>query len=97
MKKRRADESWRRARTVVPAISALRRRADEVRRGGLDKHAAELARLGSTERQLVETVARELIGELLHYSTAQLRQTAIGDSSADSAIFATRQPPIVDE
>ena len=38
-------------------------------------------RLGSTERHLVETVASELVGKLLHYSTAQLRQTAIGDSS----------------
>jgi glutamyl-tRNA reductase len=74
-------ESWRCARTVVPAIRALRHLADEVRREVVDRHAAELASLGSTERQLVETVASELVGKLLHHSTVQLRQTATGNSA----------------
>lgn len=67
-------EAWRRARAAAPAITALRDGAERTRRSVLARHATELARLGAVERELVETITRQLVGKLVHAPTLELRR-----------------------
>jgi glutamyl-tRNA reductase len=69
-------EAWRRARAAAPAIIALRDGAEQTRRTVLARHAAELARFGAVERELVETITRQLVGKLIHTPTLELRRHA---------------------
>jgi glutamyl-tRNA reductase len=74
-------EAWRRGRAAAPAIIALRDGAEQTRRTVLARHAAELARLGSVERELVETITRQLVGKLVHTPTLELRRHAAQQSA----------------
>jgi glutamyl-tRNA reductase len=71
-------EGWRSARAAAPAIAALHAGAEETRRSVLGRHAAELSSLGWAERQLVETITRQLVGKLIHPSTLELRRGTAG-------------------
>jgi glutamyl-tRNA reductase len=69
-------EAWRRGRAAAPAITALRAGAERTRRTVLARHATELSRLGLPERELVETITRQLVGKLIHTPTLELRRHA---------------------
>jgi glutamyl-tRNA reductase len=73
---------WRASLEVVPAISSLRARADEIR-------AAELAKLGplpQAERDRLEAVTAQMLAKLLHEPTVRMKQAAAdGDGEAYAA------------
>lgn len=62
-----------RGRSVAPLVAALRSRAEEVRRGELDRLGAELA---EDERARLEEVTRRLVAKLLHEPTVRLKEAA---------------------
>ena len=58
--------SGQREARMVPAIRALRARAEQLRQQELSKAAGRLAGLGERERAAVEQVTRGLVNKLLH-------------------------------
>ncbi len=72
---------WRAALDVVPAIAALRARAEEVR-------VAELAKLGplpEEERDRLDVVTTQLVNKLLHEPTVRMKEAAAnGDGEMDA-------------
>ena len=74
---------WRASLEVVPAISALRSHAEEIR-------AAELAKLGGLsdkERRTVEAATSQILNKLLHLPTVRMKEAAAaedGDAYADA-------------
>jgi glutamyl-tRNA reductase len=64
---------WQASLDVVPAITSLRARAEEIR-------AAELAKLGELpehERRTIESVTSQLLNKLLHQPTLRMKQAAM--------------------
>jgi glutamyl-tRNA reductase len=85
-----ADEArrfaaWQRSLDVVPAISSLRRRAEEIREAELSRARAKLAALSPRERDAVESVTVQIVNKLLHLPTVRLKEAAAG---ADGAAYA---------
>jgi glutamyl-tRNA reductase len=68
----RFDE-WMASLDVVPTISALRRRADEVVRQVLDENAPRWESLSEADRERVEVMARAVVSRLLHEPTVRLK------------------------
>ena len=66
---------WQASRGVVPAIAALRGRAEEIR-------AAEVARaarrLPEADRRAIEALTVQLVNKLLHEPTVRLKEAAAG-------------------
>jgi glutamyl-tRNA reductase len=77
---------WRASLEVVPAISALRSHAEEIR-------AAELAKLGGLsdkERRTVEAATSQLLNKLLHLPTVRMKEAAAaedGEGYADAVRY----------
>jgi glutamyl-tRNA reductase len=74
--------SWRASLQVVPAITSLRARAEEIR-------SAELAkvdgRVSDDERRTLESVTSQILNKLLHLPTVRMKEAAIG---SDGTIYA---------
>ncbi len=70
------------AREVAPVITALRERAEGVRRSELDRAAGRLAELTPEQRDAVEAMTRGLVAKLLHDPTVRLKDAA-GSSQGD--------------
>jgi glutamyl-tRNA reductase len=68
----RFDE-WLASLDVVPTISALRRRADEVVRQVLDENEPRWESLSEADRERVEVMARAVVSRLLHEPTVRLK------------------------
>jgi glutamyl-tRNA reductase len=66
-------EEWMASLDVVPTISALRRRADEVVRQVLDENAPRWESLSEADRERVEVMARAVVSRLLHEPTVRLK------------------------
>jgi len=66
-------ESWIASLDVVPTISALRQRADEVVRQVLDENEPRWESLSEADRERVETMARAVVSRLLHEPTVRLK------------------------
>ena len=65
--------AWQASLDVVPAITSLRARAEEIR-------AAELAKLGELpehERRTIESVTSQILNKLLHLPTVRMKQAAM--------------------
>jgi len=80
-----ADEAehfreWQASLEVVPAITSLRARADEIR-------AAEISRakLNDSERRAAESVTAAVLNKLLHLPTIRMKEAA---AAADGVIYA---------
>jgi glutamyl-tRNA reductase len=72
---------WQASLEVVPAITSLRARAEEIR-------AAELAKLGDLseeERRTIESVTAQMLNKLLHLPTVRMKEAAL---AADGAAYA---------
>jgi glutamyl-tRNA reductase len=72
---------WQASLEVVPAITSLRARAEQIR-------AAELAKLGGLteqERRTVESVTAQILNKLLHLPTVRMKQAA---AAAEGATYA---------
>lgn len=71
---------WRRSLEVVPAVIALRRRAESIRRAELARAQRELGDLPERQRDLVETVTVQILNKLLHAPTVRAKAAAgLGD------------------
>ena len=66
-------EEWVASLDVVPTISALRRRADEVVRQVLDENEPRWESLSEADRERVEVMARAVASRLLHEPTIRLK------------------------
>jgi glutamyl-tRNA reductase len=66
-------ELWLGSLDVVPTISALRRRADEVVRQVLDENEPRWESLSQADRERVEVMARAVVSRLLHEPTVRLK------------------------
>jgi glutamyl-tRNA reductase len=65
--------TWRRSRSVVPTVVALRHRFETIRKGELQRLNGKLAALSPDARERVEEVTRLLIEKLLLDPTEQLK------------------------
>ncbi len=63
-------------RLAAPVVSALRRRAEELRLSELERHASRLEDLDPAERDLVETVTRRVVAKLLHSPSVRVKEAA---------------------
>jgi glutamyl-tRNA reductase len=77
--------AWWASRDVVPAIVALRARAEEIRRGELARLAPRLAELSPGERKVVESLTAQIVNKLLHAPTVRLKEAA---ATADGQTYA---------
>ena len=66
-------EEWMASLEVVPTISALRRRADEVVEQVLRENESRWETLSSADRERVEMMARAVVSRLLHEPTIRLK------------------------
>jgi len=75
------------AREVAPLVSALRKRAEAVRAGELERFRAKLDGLDPASRQVVEALTEGIVNKLLHEPTVQVKRaagTARGELYADA-------------
>jgi glutamyl-tRNA reductase len=80
-------ERWHRAQAVVPAIRALRDRAEQHRVEELER-LFRRADLPDHQRELVEQMSRRLVAGLLHEPLVTLREDADGElERAARALF----------
>lgn len=85
-----ADEAdrfreWQASLAVVPAITSLRARAEEIRAAELARLETRLGRLPEGERRLVETLTAQIVNKLLHLPTVRMKEAAV---SADGVVYA---------
>jgi len=86
---------WRRSRTVVPTVVALRRRFDTIRRSELERLDAKLAGLDPDARARVDELTRLIVEKLLLEPTEQLKalpdeETQVAYTDAVRRLFALR-------
>lgn len=74
----------REARAALPVLAALRRRAEEIALGEVERTLAQLGgRIDEKGKRSVEAMARAIVNKLLHGPTARLKEAA---SSGDSTL-----------
>jgi glutamyl-tRNA reductase len=64
------------ARQVAPTVAALRRHAEAVRVGEIERHRARLSDLDEREQEAVEALTRAIVAKLLHDPTVRLKGAA---------------------
>ena len=77
------------AREVAPMIVALRDRAEDVRRGELDRFRARLDGLDEAQLDAIEGLTRGIIGKLLHEPSMALKDAA-GSPRGDRLVASLR-------
>jgi glutamyl-tRNA reductase len=77
--------AWRRSLEVVPAITSLRRWAEEIRAAELARANGKLGALSPAERRAVEVVTAQIVNKLLHAPTVRVKETA---ERPDGALYA---------
>jgi glutamyl-tRNA reductase len=85
---------WQASLEVIPAITALRAHADEIRAGEL----AKLGRLSDEERRRLESVTAQILNKLLHTPTVRMKDAAAaaeGERYADTVrhLFGLEEKP----
>jgi glutamyl-tRNA reductase len=76
---------WQSSLVVVPAITSLRARAEEIRSRELARVETRLERLSERERQAVESVTTQIVNKLLHLPTVRLKEAAAGANGGEYA------------
>jgi len=74
-------EQWLASLEVVPTISALRERGDEVVRRVLAENENRWQDLGEADRERVEAMAKAIASRLLHEPTLRMKRAAGGDEA----------------
>jgi glutamyl-tRNA reductase len=64
------------AREVAPLVSALRQRAEDLRRGELERFSSRLSDLDERQRDAVEALTLGIVAKLLHEPTVGLKEAA---------------------
>ena len=72
--------AWQASLDVVPAITSLRARAEQIRDAELSR-----AKLNDAERRAAESVTAAVLNKLLHLPTIRMKQAA---AAADGVIYA---------
>jgi glutamyl-tRNA reductase len=65
-----------RARGAAPVVSALRSRAEDVRRSELERHRSKLSELTEEQWSQVDAVTRSTVAKLLHEPTMAVKDAA---------------------
>ncbi len=73
---------WRRSLEVVPLFVELRKRADEIRRGEIEKARHRLGPLTPEQEKALEAATSAIVNKLLHAPTVRLKELA-GHGEAD--------------
>ncbi len=77
-----------RAVNVTPAIVALQRRGEEMRRAEMERHHARLGALSAEQRAAVDALTRGLVNKFLHPPMQALKQAAReGDAARLDALY----------
>jgi len=77
--------AWKSSRKVASTITRLQRRAEEVRRGELDRVATRLSDLSPEERAAVEAATRAIVNKMLHHPISLLKEAAVTDEGENYA------------
>ena len=76
----------RRARAALPVLGKLRRHAEDIARGEVERTLAHLGGLDEKGRRSIEAMALAIVNKLLHGPTTQLKKAATsGDTELASA------------
>jgi glutamyl-tRNA reductase len=70
--------AWQASRGVVPAIAALRGRAEEIRARELARAERRLGTLTAEQRRAVDALTAQIVNKLLHDPTVRLKEAAAG-------------------
>jgi glutamyl-tRNA reductase len=68
--------AWLRSLEVVPVVTALRRRAEEIRTAELARTEPRLRTLTDEERSEVERLTTQIVNKLLHEPTVRVKEAA---------------------
>ena len=69
-------QRWIKSLEVVPTITALRKKADSIRAGELDRFRKKLSQLGPSEWESIEALASGIVNKLLHDPLVVLKDEA---------------------
>jgi glutamyl-tRNA reductase len=83
-------ENWLASLEVVPTVTALRERADEIVERVLAENEARWEELSEGDRERIHAMARSIAGRLLHEPTLRLKRSA-GSEDAYLYISALRE------
>jgi glutamyl-tRNA reductase len=83
-------ERWLASLEVVPTITALRERGDEVVRRVLAENESRWQDLGEADRERMEAMAKAVASRLLHEPTVRMRRSA-GEEEAYNYVSALRE------
>jgi glutamyl-tRNA reductase len=83
-------QEWLATRDVVPAISALRDRAETTADQVLREHAASWECISPNDRELVAVVAHAVVNRLLHEPTVRLKRVS-GSPASTAYVQALRE------
>jgi glutamyl-tRNA reductase len=83
-------ERWLAALEVVPTISALRARGDEIVRRVMAENENRWQDLGEVDRERMEAMAKAIASRLLHEPTVRMRRAA-GNDDAYTYVSALRE------
>jgi glutamyl-tRNA reductase len=83
-------DRWLESLDVVPTISALRRRGDQVVDQVLRENESRWESLSEADRERVETMARAVVSRLLHEPTLRLKGSA-GEGASYRYVHALRE------
>ncbi|MGH2789296.1 MAG: glutamyl-tRNA reductase [Actinomycetota bacterium] len=73
---------WERAAEAAPTASALVARADEIRRGELERISARLADLSPEDRAAIDHLTRRIVAKILHAPLAKSRELASSEQGS---------------
>lgn len=83
-----AFTDWMASREALPALSSLRRHAEDLRNAELKRAYRQLSSLPPEQLQIVEALSRSLVNKLLHSPTVRLKKAAAnGDGQRYAAML----------
>jgi len=74
---------WRRSLDVVPLLVELRSRADEIRRGEIDRGRRRLGELSPEQEKALDAVTSGIVNKLLHSPTVEIKKMASSQQAPD--------------
>ncbi|MBI3597666.1 MAG: glutamyl-tRNA reductase [Nitrospirae bacterium] len=77
-----AFNKWLKSLEVVPTITALREKAEEIRRVEMNKFISKLSRLSPEQREVVDGLIASIINKLLHSPLVALKDEARSKNGA---------------
>jgi glutamyl-tRNA reductase len=89
--------SWWDTLRVVPTISALRERAEDIRRAELARTFGRMSHLSEEERGRIEAMTAAIVNKMLHQPIARLKQPGAGERYAEVVHELFGLPPAANE